>query len=127
MSSGPGKTNLADAMRGAGLDPAASAALVAQHKPTYTGLLGFFPPRVEARMTFGMVVLAGGIGRRIGRPFPKQFLLLGGKPLIVWQIERLGVPSLSPDGAQAVATLEQMLLHVDMTAGKACPAPCPPA
>ena len=34
-------------------------------------------------MKIGMVVLAGGVGKRIGRPFPKQFLLLGGKPLIV--------------------------------------------
>jgi 2-C-methyl-D-erythritol 4-phosphate cytidylyltransferase len=29
-------------------------------------------------MTIGMIVLAGGIGKRLGRPFPKQFLLLGG-------------------------------------------------
>lgn len=34
------------------------------------------------------MVLAGGIGRRIGRPFPKQFLLLGGKPLIVHVLEK---------------------------------------
>jgi 2-C-methyl-D-erythritol 4-phosphate cytidylyltransferase len=33
-------------------------------------------------------VLAGGIGKRIGRPFPKQFLLLGGKPLIVHVLEK---------------------------------------
>lgn len=39
-------------------------------------------------MTFGMVVLAGGIGRRIGRPFPKQFLLLGGKPLLIHVLEK---------------------------------------
>src|SRR5215210_1102384 len=39
-------------------------------------------------MTFGMVVLAGGIGKRIGRPFPKQFLLLGGKPLLVHVLEK---------------------------------------
>ena len=32
-------------------------------------------------MKIGMIVLAGGVGKRIGRPFPKQFLLLGGKPL----------------------------------------------
>lgn len=50
--SAPSKTNLADAMRGAGLDPDASEALVQQHKSTYTDLLGFFPPRVEARLTF---------------------------------------------------------------------------
>jgi 2-C-methyl-D-erythritol 4-phosphate cytidylyltransferase len=35
-----------------------------------------------------MIVLAGGIGRRIGRPLPKQFLLLGGKPLIVHVLEK---------------------------------------
>jgi 2-C-methyl-D-erythritol 4-phosphate cytidylyltransferase len=39
-------------------------------------------------MSIGMVGLAGGIGRRIGRPFPKQFLLLGGKPLIVHVLEK---------------------------------------
>ena len=50
MSSG--KVNLTEALRGAGLDPSASAELVARHKPTYTKLLGFLPPRVEARMTF---------------------------------------------------------------------------
>jgi 2-C-methyl-D-erythritol 4-phosphate cytidylyltransferase len=39
-------------------------------------------------MTIGMIVLAGGVGKRIGRPFPKQFLLLGGKPLIVHVLEK---------------------------------------
>ncbi|HSL98201.1 MAG TPA: IspD/TarI family cytidylyltransferase [Candidatus Deferrimicrobiaceae bacterium] len=39
-------------------------------------------------MTVGMAVLAGGVGRRIGRPFPKQFLLLGGKPLIIHVLEK---------------------------------------
>ena len=39
-------------------------------------------------MTTGMIVLAGGIGKRIGRPFPKQFLLLGGKPLIIHVLEK---------------------------------------
>jgi 2-C-methyl-D-erythritol 4-phosphate cytidylyltransferase len=39
-------------------------------------------------MKTGMIVLAGGIGKRIGRPVPKQFLLLGGKPLIVHVLER---------------------------------------
>src|SRR5258708_32737038 len=41
----------------------------------------------EVRMKIGMIVLAGGVGKRIGRPFPKQFLLLGGKPLIVHVLE----------------------------------------
>jgi 2-C-methyl-D-erythritol 4-phosphate cytidylyltransferase len=39
-------------------------------------------------MTTGMIVLAGGIGKRIGRPVPKQFLLLGGKPLIIHVLEK---------------------------------------
>ena len=55
---------------------------------------------LEARMTFGMVVLAGGIGRRIGRPFPKQFLLLGGKPLIVHVLEK----------ARAIPALERIVI-----------------
>jgi D-ribitol-5-phosphate cytidylyltransferase len=51
-------------------------------------------------MTFGMVVLAGGIGRRIGRPFPKQFLLLGGKPLLVHVLEK----------ARAIPELERIVI-----------------
>jgi len=51
-------------------------------------------------MTFGMVVLAGGIGRRIGRPFPKQFLLLGGKPLLIHVLEK----------ARAIPALEQVVI-----------------
>ncbi|HEX7197808.1 MAG TPA: IspD/TarI family cytidylyltransferase [Candidatus Limnocylindria bacterium] len=39
-------------------------------------------------MRTGMIVLAGGIGKRIGRPIPKQFLLLGGKPLLVHVLEK---------------------------------------
>ena len=42
-------------------------------------------------MKIGMIVLAGGIGKRIGRPFPKQFLLLGGKPLIIHVLEKARV------------------------------------
>lgn len=51
-------------------------------------------------MTFGMVVLAGGIGQRIGRPFPKQFLLLGGKPLLVHVLEK----------ARAIRELERVVI-----------------
>ena len=51
-------------------------------------------------MTFGMVVLAGGVGRRIGRPFPKQFLLLGGKPLLIHVLEK----------ARAIAEIEQVVI-----------------
>ncbi len=61
-------------------------------------------------MTFGMVVLAGGIGRRIGRPFPKQFLLLGGKPLLIHVLEK----------ARALTELERVVItcpeaHLDET------------
>lgn len=40
-------------------------------------------------MTTGMIVLAGGIGKRIGQPVPKQLLLLGGNPLIVHVLEKV--------------------------------------
>lgn len=40
-------------------------------------------------MAIGMVVLAGGIGKRIGRPVPKQFLLLGGNPLLVHVLDKV--------------------------------------
>jgi len=43
---------------------------------------------MEVRMKLGMIVLAGGVGKRIGRPFPKQFLLLGGKPLLIHVLEK---------------------------------------
>ena len=61
-------------------------------------------------MTFGMIVLAGGVGRRIGRPFPKQFLLLGGKPLLVHVLEK----------ARAIPQLERVVItcpeaHLDET------------
>jgi D-ribitol-5-phosphate cytidylyltransferase len=35
-----------------------------------------------------MIVLAGGVGRRVGRPVPKQFLLVGGKPLLVHVLDQ---------------------------------------
>lgn len=51
-------------------------------------------------MSVGMVVLAGGVGKRIGRPFPKQFLLLGGKPLIVHVLEK----------ARAIPAIERVVI-----------------
>lgn len=61
-------------------------------------------------MRTGMIVLAGGIGKRIGRPFPKQFLLLGGKPLIVHVLEK----------ARALPQIERIVItcpeaHLDAT------------
>ena len=51
-------------------------------------------------MTTGMIVLAGGVGKRIGRPFPKQFLLLGGKPLIIHVLEK----------ARAIPEIERVVI-----------------
>jgi 2-C-methyl-D-erythritol 4-phosphate cytidylyltransferase len=62
-------------------------------------------------MRFGMIVLAGGTGTRIGRPVPKQFLLLGGKPLIIHVLEK----------ARAIPELERVVItcpesYLDQTA-----------
>ena len=62
-------------------------------------------------MKIGMIVLAGGIGKRIGRPFPKQFLLLGGKPLIIHVLEKA---RLIPDIEQVVITCPEA--HLGQTA-----------
>jgi 2-C-methyl-D-erythritol 4-phosphate cytidylyltransferase len=51
-------------------------------------------------MTTGMIVLAGGVGRRIGRPVPKQFLLLGGKPLLIHVLEK----------ARAIPEIERVVI-----------------
>jgi 2-C-methyl-D-erythritol 4-phosphate cytidylyltransferase len=61
-------------------------------------------------MKIGMIVLAGGVGKRIGRPFPKQFLLLGGKPLVVHVLEK----------ARVIAEIDQVVItcpeaHLDET------------
>ena len=61
-------------------------------------------------MKVGMVVLAGGIGKRIGRPMPKQFLLLGGKPLLIHVLEK----------ARAIREIERVIItcpetHLDET------------
>jgi 2-C-methyl-D-erythritol 4-phosphate cytidylyltransferase len=61
-------------------------------------------------MTIGMVVLAGGIGKRIGRPFPKQFLLLGGKPLLIHVLEKARV---IPEIEHVVITCPET--HLDET------------
>jgi 2-C-methyl-D-erythritol 4-phosphate cytidylyltransferase len=61
-------------------------------------------------MKIGMVVLAGGIGKRIGRPFPKQFLLLGGKPLLIHVLDK----------ARVIADIERVVItcpeaHIEET------------
>ena len=35
-----------------------------------------------------IVIVAGGKGRRMGSELPKQFLLIGGKPILMHTIER---------------------------------------
>ena len=40
-------------------------------------------------MSIGIIVLAGGIGERLGQPIPKQYVLLGGKPIIVHVLDKL--------------------------------------
>ncbi len=40
-------------------------------------------------MRRGLMVLAGGVGERMGRPMPKQFILLAGKPIIAHVLDRV--------------------------------------
>ena len=40
-------------------------------------------------MSIGMIVLAGGIGKRMGKPSPKQYALLGGKPILMHTLEKI--------------------------------------
>lgn len=61
-------------------------------------------------MRTGMIVLAGGIGRRIGQPYPKQFLLVGGKPMLIHVLEK----------ARALPSIERIVVtcpasHLDET------------
>ncbi len=39
-------------------------------------------------MTLAVIIAAAGAGRRLGRAEPKAFVKLGGKPLILWSLER---------------------------------------
>ena len=70
-------------------------------------------------MTTGMIVLAGGIGKRIGRPFPKQFLLLGGKPLIIHVLEKARA---IPEIERVVITCPEAHLDADPRADREPPA-----
>ncbi len=40
-------------------------------------------------MKTGMIILAGGVGKRMNKPIPKQFLILAGKPIIVHVLEKV--------------------------------------
>jgi len=57
-----------------------------------------------------MIVLAGGIGKRIGRSIPKQFLMVGGKPMLIHVLEK----------ARALPAIERVVItcpsaHLDET------------
>ena len=51
------------------------------------------------------ILLAGGVGRRLGGDKPKQFLTVGGFPLIVWSFHALD-EAFSLDGMVVVTTKE---------------------
>ena len=38
---------------------------------------------MDAKLNRGVVIVAGGSGQRMGGPVPKQFMIVGGKPLLV--------------------------------------------
>ena len=38
---------------------------------------------MDAKLNIGVVIVAGGSGQRMGGPVPKQFMIVGGKPLLV--------------------------------------------
>lgn len=40
-------------------------------------------------MTTGLVLLAGGVGKRMERDVPKQLLLIGGKPILLHALEKV--------------------------------------
>ncbi|MDZ4178718.1 MAG: IspD/TarI family cytidylyltransferase [Coriobacteriia bacterium] len=40
-------------------------------------------------MSVGMIILAGGVGSRMGKASPKQFHLLGGKPIIIHTLDKV--------------------------------------
>jgi 2-C-methyl-D-erythritol 4-phosphate cytidylyltransferase / 2-C-methyl-D-erythritol 2,4-cyclodiphosphate synthase len=46
-------------------------------------------PRAPARMTTTALIVAAGSGSRMGGIVPKQFRLLGGKPVLRWAVESL--------------------------------------
>lgn len=68
--------------------------------------LAFRPPSPNfANMQRSTIIVAGGLGKRMGAAMPKQFLLLKGRPLLMWTLEAFhgydaGMPLvlvLSPD------------------------------
>ena len=46
-------------------------------------------PRRAAAMTVTALIVAAGKGERLGRGIPKQYRMLGGKPVVRWAFETL--------------------------------------
>jgi len=52
--------------------------------------------RFPANRSVGCVVVAAGSGERVGADRPKALLEVGGRPLIVWAVERIAAAGLPP-------------------------------
>ena len=69
-----------------------------------------------------VLVLAGGVGARIGGDLPKQYLTLAGKPVLRHTVEAfLGHPGI--DSIQVVIGADDGELYADVVAGLRLPAP----
>ena len=72
-----------------------------------------------------MIILAGGVGTRMGQPIPKQFIILAGKPIIVHVLEKVAalpdidavVITCPPD---YVAKTEELLRHRNLSDRFSC-------
>lgn len=76
--------------------------------------------------SYSIVIVAGGSGQRVGATCPKQYLEVGGKPLLCWTVERLlsavseltvvDVVLVVPRGDEAV--VEHLLEEVNLPHGR---------
>jgi D-ribitol-5-phosphate cytidylyltransferase len=76
-------------------------------------------------MKTGMIILAGGVGKRMGKPIPKQFIILAGKPIIVHVLEKVEQLSevervVITCPAEFVAETQQLLKHRNLSARFCC-------
>ena len=69
------------------------------------------------------LVVAAGEGRRFGGPSPKQFLPLGGLPLLAHTLRALAVPGLVDGLVVAVPAGEEGRCHAEVVAPLALPVP----
>ena len=52
-----------------------------------------------------IVIVAGGKGQRMGSELPKQFLLIGGKPILMHTSPTIGSPWNEQNGKESLVTL----------------------